>query len=218
MQNKQLNIGFFGHSHCAGSGYGSFQDQVAKHFDANIVNNGVGQSSEERILFEVKKSKLLDVAVIFHSRPVSLFLPKCTRDIDIRSDEVKAYRGIYGNISSIFKTEEEFIACINYYRSYLYDHNLHINRFQGALLLIDSYCLNKVPAVVHILDNSHVMPWFTEFTSGIRSGEIEGLVRAHKGIDSNGLTFEGNKKIAEVLIYLISQQLADRGRVDHTPK
>jgi hypothetical protein len=31
------------------------------------------------------------------------------------------------------------------------------------------------------------------------------------------MTIEGNKKVAEILIDLITQQLADRGRVAHTP-
>ena len=214
---KKLNIGFFGHSACTNSAPGSFIDYVVKHFDGIMVNKGVGQASEERLLIELKKHKNLDVAVIFHSRPISLFLPRCDRDIDIRDDETKAYRSIYGNISSKFKTEEDFVACIKYYRHYLYDHNLHVNRFQGALLLIDSYCANKVPITIHVLDNKHIIPWFTGFTSGTRSTEIESIVRTDKGNDFNGLTVEGNKKVAEVLIDLITKQLAGSGRVDHTP-
>ena len=130
MQNKQLNIGFFGHSNCATEGEGTYLTIVSDYFDAKIVNKGVGQASEERLLSEIKKSKNLDIAVIFHGRPASLYLPKCTRDIDIRTDEVKAYRGTYGNISSIFDTEEEFITCLKYYKTYLHDHDLARNRFQ----------------------------------------------------------------------------------------
>ena len=214
---KKLKIGFFGHSNCSNSASGSFLDYVVKHFDAIIVNKGVGQASEERVLIDLKKHKNLDVAVIFHSRPASLFLPRCSKDIDIRSDEIKAYKGPYGDIPSIFKTEENFVACIRYYRQYLYTHNLHINRFQGALLLIDSYCISKVTATIHVLDNNNAMPWFTGFTSGTRSTEIESIVRTDKGNDFNGLTAAGNKKVAEVLIDLITKQLADRGRVVHTP-
>jgi hypothetical protein len=207
---KKLKIGFFGHSACTNSAPGSFLDYVVKHFDGIMVNKGVGQASEERVLIDLKKHKNLDVAVIFHSRPASLFLPRCDRDIDIRSDEIKAYIDRYGDIPRIFKTEENFVACIRYYRQYLYTHNLHINRFQGALLLIDSYCLSKVPATIHVLDNNNAMPWFTGFRSGVRATEIEDIVRTDKGNDFNGLTAEGNNKVAEVLIDLISKQLADK--------
>ena len=212
---NKLKIGFFGHSDCSSTAPESYIGQIIKHFDAIIVNKGVNQASEERVLIDLKKHKNLDVAVIFHSRPASLFLPRCNRDIDIRSDEIKAYKDRYGDIPRIFKTEENFVACIRYYRQYLYTHNLHINRFQGALLLIDSYCLSKVPATIHVLDNNNAtaMPWFTEFRSGVRATEIENILVTHKSIDSNdhnGMTAEGNNKTAEVLIDLISKQLANK--------
>jgi hypothetical protein len=217
MDNKKFNIGFFGHSNCAGSQPDSYLRILAEHFNATIVNKGVGQCSEERILFEIKKCKNLDMAVICHSRASSLYLPRCTRDIDIGANEIKAYRGTYGNIPAIFQTEKEFIACITYYRHYLYDTNLHLSRFQGALLLVDSYCASKIPVVIHILDESHKPNWFTTFSSGIRSKEAESVIKNNRGTHSNGMTIEGNKKIAEILIELIIQQLADCGRVDHTP-
>jgi|LakMenE01Jun11ns_1017448.scaffolds.fasta_scaffold9571305_1 hypothetical protein len=210
---KKLKIGFFGHSDCTSTAPESYIGQIIKHFDAIIVNKGVNQASEERVLIDLKKHKNLDVAVIFHSRPASLFLPRCNRDIDIRSDEIKAYIDRYGDIPRIFKTEENFVACIRYYRQYLYTHNLHINRFQGALLLIDSYCLSKVPATIHVLDNNNAMPWFTGFRSGVRATEVENILVTHKSIDfrdHNGMTAEGNNKTAEVLIDLISKQLANK--------
>jgi hypothetical protein len=212
---KKLKIGFFGHSTCSNSKPGTFIHQVMKHFDAILVNTGLGQASEERLLIEIKKHRNLDIAVIFHSRPASLFLPRCSRDIDIRADEVKAYRGIYGNIPHVFKTEEDFVACINYYRRYLYDSNLHINRFQGALSLIDNYCTNRVPVTIHVLDTKYkyLMPWFTGFNSGVRSTDIEDIVYTYRSKDyedPNGMTAEGNNKVAEVLIDLIIKQLADK--------
>ena len=78
-----MNIGFYGHS--AASWYGdpnSFIDQVQKKLNSNIVNVGVPQGSEERVLFDLKKTKKIDVAVIFHQcGPRYMFLPNCNRDI-----------------------------------------------------------------------------------------------------------------------------------------
>jgi hypothetical protein len=52
------------------------------HFNAKIVNSGCTHCSEERILFELKKSKNLDLAIIFHSRVDCMFVPGWDRDID----------------------------------------------------------------------------------------------------------------------------------------
>ena len=80
-----MNIGFYGHS--AASWYGnpkSFIDQVKERLNCNIVNVGVAQGSEERVLFDLKKTKKLDIAIIFHQHgPRYMFLPKCNRDITV---------------------------------------------------------------------------------------------------------------------------------------
>jgi hypothetical protein len=44
------------------------------------VNSGVGMGSEERTLFTLKKTKDLDLAIIFHSSPDSIFVPCEDRD------------------------------------------------------------------------------------------------------------------------------------------
>ena len=224
-----MQIGFFGHSNCAASGPGTYLTIVAEHFNATIVNKGTGQGSEERILFKLKKCHNLDIAVIFHSRPSSLFLPSCSRDFDISSNVKKkadviwpgetkenatmleAFNEQYGDFKSIFKTPALFVNCITLYKKYLYHPDLHLNRFQGALMLIDSYCASKVSATVHIIDESYKPVWLTEFKSGVRSIEIEKLkLEYYSMVDVCGMLPEGHQKIADILIRLISKQLENK--------
>ena len=79
-----MNLGIYGHS------LGkwdkklpfSFITKLKEHYNANIVNSGCGHGSEERILFELKKTKNLDLAIIFHSNSSSFFIPTWHRDVD----------------------------------------------------------------------------------------------------------------------------------------
>ena len=93
-----MKIGFYGHSNCAYLSKDSFLNLFAEHLNAEIVNTGARQGSEERILYELKKTRSLDLAIIFHSSPSYLFLPGCDRDFDLKSIEAHA--------SYIWQTEE----------------------------------------------------------------------------------------------------------------
>ena len=77
-----MNIGLYGHSLAQWTNKQtfSFGSKLAKHYQANIVNSGCAQGSEERILFELKKTKNLDLAIIFHSNPDYVFVPSHDRD------------------------------------------------------------------------------------------------------------------------------------------
>jgi hypothetical protein len=201
-----MNIGFFGHSTVGDdtSGKeGSFIIDVAKHFNAQIVNVGTGQGSEERILFELKKCKeRIDVAVIFHSRAQSLFLPGCRMDFNISEEpdrkaeiiwaqeliiqmtpptenEDQLYAEKYKeslqyrkNFSSVFKTQQDFIICMRNFKKYLYHQDLQQNRFEGALLLVDQYCAARVPRVVHSINPTRLPPWWAGFKSGVLGDEL----------------------------------------------
>lgn len=58
-----------------------FINLLKSHFNANIVHAGIAQCSEERILFNLKKTKKLDLAIIFHAPPYNIFIPSWHRDI-----------------------------------------------------------------------------------------------------------------------------------------
>jgi hypothetical protein len=77
-----MNIGLYGHSMAQWTTKQpfSFGTKLVDHFNADIVNSGCAQGSEERILFELKKTKKLDLAIIFHSNPDFFFVPSYNRD------------------------------------------------------------------------------------------------------------------------------------------
>jgi hypothetical protein len=78
-----MNIGIYGHSISMYEEADSdhFITLLKNHYNAKIVNTGVAQCSEERILFELKKTKNLDLAIIVHSAPYNIFVPSWNRDI-----------------------------------------------------------------------------------------------------------------------------------------
>jgi hypothetical protein len=156
-------------------------------------------------------------------------LPNCSRDFDVTTNIKKkadviwpgeteenatlleAFHGQYGDIKSVFKTPTLFVNCITAYKKYLYHADLHLNRFQGALMLIDSYCASKVPVTIHVIDEKFKPTWLSDFKSGVRSTEIEELKLVYYSADQVcGILPEGHQKISEVLIRLISEQLENK--------
>ena len=226
-----MYIGFYGHS--AASWYGnpkSFIDQVKQSLNCKIVNIGVPQGSEERILFDLKKTKKLDIAIIFHQHgPKYMFLPKCNRDITMDTVPENKAKIIwsevippdqinqttfeneffsYGKIKEVFKDPEIFIECMHYYKNYLYHPDLQRNRFESATLMVDTYCSAKIPKTIHISDYPyHIpMPWF-RFKSGIVSQELSDLSNRYynPGGTPNNITDEGNCLIADKIVEIIDR-------------
>lgn len=78
-----MKIGFYGHSLCQWHRQQelSWITKIQNHYCAEIVHSGCALCSEERILFDLKKTKNLDLAVILHSKPKYLFVPSWNRDI-----------------------------------------------------------------------------------------------------------------------------------------
>lgn len=78
-----MNIGFYGPSialyHNRYEWH--FINLIRDRFKAKIVHSGIPQCSEERILFNLKKTKNLDLAIIFHAPPYNIFIPSWNRDI-----------------------------------------------------------------------------------------------------------------------------------------
>ena len=77
-----MKIGFYGHSMANWTQQQSFSyiTKVKDHFQADIENHAVSVGSEERTLFKLKKTKNLDLAIIFHSSPDGIFVPSENRD------------------------------------------------------------------------------------------------------------------------------------------
>jgi hypothetical protein len=217
-----MKIGFYGHSNCAYLSNDSFLNLFAEQLNAEIVNTGARQGSEERILYELKKTKQLDLAVIFHSYPNYLFLPGCDRDFDVKSvvnnhanhiwKSVEVEKIISGwehhlthhtKFIKKFQTVDNFVNVLKSYKDYLYDPDLQVNRFYGALIQIDQYLTTKNILTIHIVEQGYLPKWF-KFSSGIEDSSIIEIAKKTKleKTDSwcaNGITKEGNILVAKRL-------------------
>lgn len=214
-----LNVGFYGHSNCAYRATGSLIDEFAERIRANIINIGVKQGSEERILFELKKTKDLDLAVIFHSEPQYLFLPDCDRDIGLNNvKELRInylfeewdrnfFKTYHSRFLEKFQKPEIFFKIINDYKDYLYHPDLQNNRYYGSLIQIDQYLTAKKTPVIHVVNNS-IPPWFN-FTSGLVDYQINTIIKENPTKPNewfaNFITAEGNSLVATRLTELAEE-------------
>ena len=228
---RKLHIGFYGHSvSCFAGKPVSFIDQVSERLNAKIVNVGVPQGSEERILFDLKKTKTIDIAVIFHSpTPRYIFLPLCNRDIAVNviptnkanvlwseggnrkniTPEEFEKEFTYGKIKEVFGDMDTFIKTMQLNKKFLYHQDLVKNRYEGARCLIDSYCLQKIPKVIHVIDyhQENIGNWF-KFQSGIVNYELGKISEKHydQNTNPNNLSNEGNRIMSDKIIEIIEGQ------------
>lgn len=200
-------IGYFGHSSCAYRSEDSHLDLLANHFKSDIVNTGVRQGSEERILFELKKTKNLDLAIIFHSEPQFIFLPECDRDIGLNNISESRIQYLFSEFDNEFTRQHhsKFTAKFNNtetlskslrdYKEYFYDPDLQVNRFYGSLIQIDQYCVSKNISVIHIIEKNKIPSWF-KFSSGIIDDQVMDIVKQNSISPNswfvNCITKEGN--------------------------
>jgi hypothetical protein len=222
------NIGFYGHSNCAYRSDDSLIDILANNIGSTIVNTGVRQGSEERILFELKKTKDLDLAIIFHSEAQFIFVPNADRDISIKqitnsksnyifADHLNTYHQIHHKkFVELFKNPEELEAAVHYLKTYFYHPDLQLNRFYGSLIQIDQYLTTKRIPAIHVVSPNTIPNWF-KFTSGIVDTEIIQLVKSHALIAGewfvNIINKEGNRAIAKRLQEIIE----DNGIMEEFP-
>ena len=211
--NRFMKIGFYGHSNCAYTGPTSYLDLIAERFNGSIVNTGARQGSEERILFELKKTKELDIAIIVHSVPGYIFLPGCDRDIALNEltkkrathilefDFHESYGG-YPKTIKKFKTGDNFYNVIGMYRDYFYNPDLSKNRFYGSLIQIDQYLVSTNIPCIHIVSNDNSIPNWFKFQSGIVDYSISELFtnfKTHEQDSKNSMDANGNIAVADKL-------------------
>jgi len=217
-----MNIGFYGHSACVqypGNTVTHFIDLIAKHFkNSNIIKHGYIQCSEERILYNLKKTSNLDLCIIFHSYPRYYFIPDVKRDVHYTSkqEEIEEkFNQYFFNNTNIKR--EDFIEAVTLYNKYFYDKDLNYNRYYGALIQIDQYLHAKNIPVVHCknLDSNCYPSWF-EFKSGVVSTHPEFIKMKYPEPNhlksGNNITEEGNKIIFDMLLPLIDQAFEKTGR------
>ncbi len=221
-----MNIGFYGHSSCSYRSDDSLIDLLASKLNSNIVNIGVRQGSEERVLYELKKTKELDLAIIFHCPSNFLFLPGCDRDFKLDSNfhnrasyiwNINEIQGISDKMGfhqqhhkkfiEKFETVSKFVQAMTTFKAYFFDPDLIMNRYYGSLVQIDQYLIAKKINAIHVVANRSAMPDWFKFQSGIVDLEIADLTEKYKSASSdwfvNGITEEGNIIIADKLHQLI---------------
>lgn len=201
-----MNIGFYGHSNIAYTGNGSYLNIVADHFKANIVSTGVKQGSEERILFDLKKTKRLNFAVITHSHPSCIFLPGCDRDISLArvdSERIDYLSEHDQGMVKLFKTKEQFTLVMDLYKQYFYHPDLFVNRYLGAAQQIIHYLYSHSIPSIHIVSLNQFPIWFN-FGSGIV--DVDNISKDFNTYQQkqpffhNCISLEGNRVVADKLI------------------
>jgi hypothetical protein len=114
-----VKIGFYGHSAASWAkipvqGNVSFIDIIIEKYNAELVNVGVPEGSEERVLFELKKTKEIDLAIIFHAGPGCIFLPSCKRDIWVGANPLNKAINIWKNKTNNQLAAEKAKDAIHY--------------------------------------------------------------------------------------------------------
>jgi hypothetical protein len=189
-----MNLYIIGHSSCRRQKPGQqphFIDMLFEKY--NLVDeclHQVANISEERILYFLKKTPKMDVAIIFHGRPSSVFVPTIDRDFNldnmgetwINSKNTIAY---YPNRDqSLFTsgqtppyqlvTQGEIRKAYDAHEKYFFTRDLQRNRFLGSLLQIDQYLTSKKIPVIHCPFKNTIPSWFN-FSSGIVDYELANL-------------------------------------------
>ena len=220
-----MNIAFYGHSACAAPNHPeSWLNLLCNKLNSKMTNYGSLQGSEERILYELKKTRLpkLDLAIIFHSYYSYTFIPHIDRDFNMKGLEKNgrvsylwdnpvhqqfeeewqqhSTNPIFSKFYEKYKTPENFKKCIEIYKDYFDHKDLQMNRYYGALIQIDQYITSKKINCIHVVDveKNHIPNWFF-FTSGVIDTEGMKIFRENNTInlkDPNGVTIEGNHKMA----------------------
>ena len=194
-----MHIEFLGHSiaNCNKKGsYDLFTDIIRKKYNATSKHDGFGLCSEERILYLLKKTKGIDLVVIFHADPAFWFGPGFDCDFTTMSDrEVEEYYS--KNWSKFYEQArqdklidkdtdpfirfggEAAITAFKDYNKYFYTREVNQNRHNGALIQIDQFITAKnIPAIHCITSPTDIPVWF-KFTSGIIDREIGNMQANH---------------------------------------
>jgi hypothetical protein len=235
---EKLHIGVFGHSIALrGSTSHTVKPWInilADKTNSTIVNSGVILCSVERIFWQLKQQKRIDLAILFYSDPSFYFTPKFPyRDFRHFSEEkfddkASTFTGmdqVQDQLhESFFKgnhiNKEEFVAALKVYNKWFFDHTLQRNRAAGAIMQIDQYLKYKQIPAIHCpskKDWNFLPPWF-EFQTGVVDYDIAEFQYNHyrendNRVSANHINQEGNELIAEKLLSMIPQAFQKAGKV-----
>lgn len=234
-----MHIHLFGHSICRskkidGKPTETFVDLLEKQYHTSADNTFTVHQADcmsvERTLYFLKKSKPIDLAIIFYALGDSIFIPCHQHDAPISKvnmnnvTESTPYR--YGGeiayhrhvIEDRSKPDVEYISgdeldlAVKLYFKYLHTRDLNRNRFYGALYQIDQYLTKKNIPAVHCLEETFKYknhPWF-KFTSGVVNEDLSklqnnGPYKTGHNQSANRINSEGNTYIANKLSEYVEQ-------------
>jgi hypothetical protein len=217
-----MNIHIFGNSICRRQ-----EDGISPHFvdilfeKYNVPDECLHKCpnmSEERILYLLKKTDDIDIAVIFHGAEYNIFVPTLNQDFNFKiSKPAEWYLSDYQRRvidyfpNRITDSSKEIIeeipriqikTALEEYAKFFHTRDLLRNRFTGALVQIDQYLTYKKIPVIHCILKKTMPSWFT-FSSGIVDYDLvklhnTGKVNVH--LMKNRLTPENNQIAADKLI------------------
>ena len=221
------NIEFFGSSIIGSNSFRpdkpkSFYDLILEHFNATSLNFMIAQCSEERILYNLKKTSEIDIAIIFHSTPQFIYFPNFTRDFTVQTDHeidnwnnrqqfldyVDAFKQNKKDIvTNLYVPVESIdVSIIKDFMKFHFNKDVNRNRFHGALSLIDDYVYAKKIPAIHVI-HDHIPGWFN-FKSGVVDTDIWNIEKEfsesfNKSV--NGISEEGNSLIFNKIISLVQR-------------
>jgi hypothetical protein len=227
---ETLHIAAFGHS-IALRGKSSHTVKpwiniLADKPNLKIVNSGVILCSIERILWQLKQHKRIDLAILFYGDPSFYFTPNFpNRDFKYFSEEkfddkASTFTGMDQVQDQLHESflkgthinKEEFLAALKVYNKWFFDHTLQRNRATGAIMQIDQYLKHRQIPAIHCpskRDWNFLPPWF-EFQTGIVDYSIPEFqynhYRENDGLVSpNHINQEGNEIIAEKILSMMPE-------------
>jgi hypothetical protein len=188
-------------------------------------NVHIAAISEERILMELKKYKeKIDVAIISHAYPMSVYFPSWNKDFisaKIPEERIKEWsedegpkwvfsEGDFFSERTMDLNDYELIdwSVVNEhmkeYRRLYFNADLQKNRYYGALMQISAYLKFKQIKTIHVARTDHIPKWF-QFEQGIVDYEIcwhqyKQPYGTTYSKSANSINEEGNVVIAEKLI------------------
>ena len=227
-----MNIHLFGHSICRSMKTDSqktktFVDILEERYSTENDTLTVCQAdtiAEERILYFLKKTKSIDLAIIFHQGSETVFVPASRHDFPIvkADNDIGVYHKCEGPIEYFKNVMEdkskseieirdgaELQTAYNLYFKWLHTRDMNRNRFYGALLQIDQYVTAKKIPTIHCVYDVFMPSWFT-FSSGIVDDKLtklqdKGPYFCTHNESVNRINSEGNLYIADKIAEYITQ-------------
>lgn len=217
-----MHIEFFGHSILGRQREGrapTFSDMLLDHYNSreHTIHSGFAECSEERILYNLKRTKDIDIAIIFHTKPEYFFVPTLGRDYHKQKDEqyqealehqlplyfpqITEDKKVTGNpeAAAVPVSKDDLLTALKLHKKYFYSYEVYKNRYLGALIQIDQYVTAKKIKTIHCVTYPELIPNWFKFSSGVIDYDIgpmqanrQGKWACHYTESDNAITYEAN--------------------------